>query len=363
MSSVWVVCGTDDGQVAEAAGRKATELTPPGGDDFSQEIIAGSVSNAEEAFQAARQVAESLQTVGFFATGKMVWLKGANFLASDRTSEAQRAKDGAELLLETLKAGLPPGVNFLVSAAAIDKRRALYKWLQKNAEVEVYDRIDISKDGWEEAAGRLVKELAKERGLTFGGEALAALVNRAGVDSRLLQGEVEKIDLYLGEERREVTAEDVRLMVAASHKGIIWEISRALEKKNAPVALRLVDQQLDQGENGISVVRAALIPTIRRLFLAKAVLGNGRFSLDQYKKFQGELDRLPEARKALVPRKKDGGLNAWAFFTQAKTAKKFSLGQLQKALRYALEADLAMVTSSQDHRMLIHRLVVQVCGK
>ena len=103
MSQIHVIYGSDEGSVAEAALALYTKLKPEGGDDFSQETFEGTVGNAEDAFVACSRVIESLQTLPFFGGGKTVWLKSANFLGSDRTSEAERAKQGTEALISCLE--------------------------------------------------------------------------------------------------------------------------------------------------------------------------------------------------------------------------------------------------------------------
>ncbi len=361
--SVYIVTGTDEGRVSEESLALFEELKPEGSDEFVNEVIEGQADHAEHAHTLAAKVVEGLQTVGFFGGDKVVWLKGATFFGTDRTSEAERAKAGVENILETLQAGLPPGVIFLLSATGLDKRRAFYKWANKNAEMRSYDKIDVSRDGWEEEVAVMVSRVSKEKGLQLTGEALATFVQLAGAETRQISNELEKLDLYLGAERREVTVEDVQVMVPLSHKGVIWEISRALEGRNAPRAIELIDAQLQKNESAIGLVKAAMIPTVRNLFFAKLAIADDRVSASNYQAFQGGLNRLPEEKKALFPKKKDGNVNAWGLFAAAQKARRFTLSHLQKCLEHCLVADKALVTTAQDHRMVLHRLVIQLCAK
>lgn len=349
--SVYVVTGSDEGRVAEEAAALFEELKPPGSDEFANEIIEGVADNAEDAFQKAASANEALQTIGFFGGDKVVWLKGANFLGNDRTSEAERAVSGVENLLETLQAGLPPGVIFLVSSNAINGVRRFGKWLKKNADYRSYDKIDISKEGWEEQVAIKAGRLARESGMTLQGEALALFVQRAGAETRQINNEINKIDLYLGKERRDVTIEDVELIVPVSHKGVIWEISRAIEKRNAKRAIHLIDSLLTKNENAVGLIKASIIPTVRNLFFAKLA--------EPY----GSVNSAPEAVKAILPKKKDGTINTWGLKMAAQAARRFTLPQLQKGMEHCLAGDKALVTSSQDPRMVLHRLVIQLCDK
>ncbi|MGC6464055.1 MAG: DNA polymerase III subunit delta [Akkermansiaceae bacterium] len=347
--SIYVVTGSDEGRVAEEAAALFEELKPPGSDEFANEIIEAVADNAENAFQKISQAVEALQTVGFFGGDKVVWLKSANFLGTDRTSEAERTLAGTENLLETLQAGLPSGVIFLLSSSAINGVRRLGKWLKANSDFRSYDKIDISKEGWEEQVALQVRRLAKEKGLILQGEALELFVQRAGAETRQITNEIDKLDLYLGPDRREVSVEDVTLMVSVSHKGVIWEISRAVERRQAGRAIELIDSLLLKNESPVGLIKASIIPTVRNLFFAKLA--------EPY----GSLHKAPKGVIAALPKKKDGSVNTWGLKMASKAARGFSMTQLRQGMARCLEADKALVTSSQDPRMVLHKLVIQLC--
>lgn len=346
---VYVVTGSDEGKVSEEASALFEKLKPEGSDEFANEIVEGAADHAEHAFEISARAVEGLRTIGFFGGAKVVWLKGATYMGSDRTGEAARAKEGVENILETIKGDLPDEVIFLLSATGIDKRRAFWKWLAKNAEVHSFDKIDVSKEGWEEQVSVLVERAARDKKLTFSAEALDLFVQLAGEDTRQISNELEKLDLYLGE-RREITLDDVQTMVPLSRKGVIWEISRAIEARRATRAIELIDQQLTKNESAVALVKAAIIPTVRNLFFAKLV--------EPYR----SVNQAPRGIVAVLPKKKDGGINTWGIKMAAPKARKFKLSQLQKGLESCLSADKALVTTGQDHRMVLHRLVVELCS-
>jgi DNA polymerase-3 subunit delta len=347
--SIYVVTGSDEGRVAEEASALFEELKPPGSDEFANEIIEAVADNAEHAFQKTSQAIEALQTVGFFGGDKIVWLKSANFLGTDRTSEAERTRAGTENLLETLQAGLPPGVIFLLSCSAINGVRRLGKWLKANSDYRSYDKIDVSKEGWEQQVAAQVRRLTKEKGLQLDGEALELFVQRAGAETRQITNEIDKLDLYLGPDRRTVTVEDVTLMVSVSHKGVIWEISRAVERRQPERAIQLIDSLLLKNESPVGLIKASIIPTVRNLFFAKLA--------EPY----GSLNKAPQGVIAALPKKKDGSVNTWGLKMAAQAARGFSIEQLQKAMRCCLDADKALVTTSQDPRVVLHKLIIQLC--
>ena len=346
---VHIVTGTDEGRVSEEAAALFHELKAPGSDEFSNEIIEGVADNSEDAFQRCAQTIEALQTLGLFAAQKVVWLKGATFFGTDRTSEAERALTGVENLLTVLQEGLPDDVNFILSSTGINGVRRFGKWAKKQPNYQSYDKIDVSQEGWEDQVARIVMRVAREKKLSIEGEALALFVQRAGAETRQITNELDKLDLYLGETRREITVEDVTLMVSVSHKGVIWEISRAIEKRNARRAIGLIDSLIAKNENAVGLIKASIIPTVRNLFFAKLA---GSY---------GSINQAPAGVKAVLPKKKDGTVNTWGLKMASTGAKNFTLPQLQQGMNDCLAADKALVTSSQDPRMVLHKLVIRLC--
>jgi DNA polymerase-3 subunit delta len=359
-SNIHVIYGTDDGACAEAALKLFNKLKPADGDDFANDIIDGNADNAEHAHEICAETIQALQTLPFFGGGKIVWLKRATFMGSDRTSEAERAKLGVEALKDTLEAGLGDDITFILSSTGIDKRRAFYKWLKDNATLVEHNKLDTSKDGWEEQVAMMVQKKAKELGLQFTADALELFVMLAGEDTRQINVEIDKLDLYLGKERRTVELDDIRKMVPLSRAGLVFEVGRALQKRDGARALELIDQQLDRGESAIAILRASLIPTIRNLFMARAAGENMKLPTHNYNAFAGALDKLPEMDRAWLPQKKAGGVNAYPLFLAARDAQAFPLTALKKAMESSLEADHSLVTTSLDHRMVLHRLVVEL---
>lgn len=356
---IHLITGTDEGTVAEKALELFEKLKPEGGDDFSNDIIEGRVGDSESASQVCAQTIQALQTRPFFGN-KVVWLRAGNFFASDRTSEAERSKTGVEALLEELKIGLMPEITFILSAGTVDKRRAFYKWMKKEASMKVYDKVDTSKDGWEEDVMLLVKQRARPLGLDFTDEAMDLFVQMAGEDTRQIGSELQKLDLYLGKERREVSLDDVRTMVPLSRKAVVFEIGRAIEQRNAAHALHLIDQQLSRGENAVGIMRAAIIPTVRNLFNACSLLQGRGLPLNNYGSFAAALEKMPGSVRASLPKKKDGGISAYPIFLAAGKARRFTIDELRASLDACLKADMSLIFSADDHRMVLHRLVAEL---
>lgn len=358
---IFAVVGTDDGRVKEEALRLHRELTGGNDDGFTHEVVDGTADNSEGAFQICRAAVESLQTLPFFGGEKVVWLKNATFLIDDVTGRSERTLSGVENLRGCLEAGLGDGVVFLLSATGIDKRRAFWKFLEKSAEVKVFDKIDTSRDGWEDEVAALMEARLRTLGLRFEDEAMQLFIMLAGEATRQIGNELEKLDLYLGPERRTVTVDDVRKMVPLSRAGVVFEIGNALQHGDAARALELIDQQLERGENAVGLMRASIIPTVRNLFMARVLADKG-LPAGNYKSFSAAIDKMPEMDRLWLPQKKTGGVNAYPMFLAMRGASAFTLEGLRGAMESAMKADMTLVTSGLDERLVLHRLVVEVTG-
>jgi len=361
---IHVVTGSDEGMVAEHALKLFNKLKPVGGDneDFSNDIVDGNADNAEHASKISGEACQALRTMSFFGGAKVVWLKNASFMGSDRTGEAAAAKEGVESILEILKAGLPEDITFLLSASAIDGRRAFMKFLKTNATIHTYNKPDVSKDGWEEEVARIVNNKANKVGLDFEPEALELFVMLAGEDTRHIHSEIIKIDLYLGKERRTVTENDIRMMVPLSRAGVVFEIGRALQKRDGARALELIDQQLFRGESAIGIIRASIIPTVRNLFMIATVMDLYKVNAFNYRSLESALNALPSQDIAWLPQKKSGGVNIYPLFLAAKDARNFTLEGLRTAMEATHDADRNLVSTGQDARMVLHKLIATIMG-
>ena len=356
-AAVFAVLGSDEGAVKAEALRLAAELAPADAGEFGVEVIDGTADHAAHAATRVHETIAALQTLPFFGGGKLVWLKGVNFLADNPVGRATAVLESLESLAETLRAGLGPEVKFLLSATETDKRRTFYKQLQKLADVRVFDRLDSTRVGWEEDAAALVTERADRRGVRLVGDAGELLARLTGGDTRQVDNELEKLELYVG--RPEITAEDVRTMVPLTRAGGIFELGNALGRREVERALRLVGQLLYQGESAIGILLVAIIPTVRNLLLTKDLMDRHRLGRPaQPFGFTKTLERLPAEATAHLPRKKDGTLNAYALGFAAMEAHRFAVPELRAGLEACLEANVTLVTSSLDERLVLERVII-----
>src|SRR5213594_728907 len=362
-ANIYAVVGSDEAEVKRVAVELAQKLTPRDAGDFGLELIDGAVENADQAVARIRSTIEALQTLPFFGNTKVVWLKNANFLGDNAIGRAASVQSVLEELSDLLESGLGSELTFLVSATEVDKRRGFYKTLVKRAEIQVFDRLDSGRSGWEEEATEIVQQRAKKRKLQFDEDALDLFVLLTGGDTRQIENELEKIDIFLGKDRA-VHVDLVREIVPLSRAGVIFELSNALAIRDLELALTLVRRLLDQGESAIGILLAAVVPTIRNLLLAKDLVKRHRLPRPQLPfQFISTINRLPAEATEHLPRRKDGSINAYALGIAAQHAQHFKTDQLIDAMRACLTANVQLVTTQLDHELVLTEVIVKLLGE
>ena len=356
-ATAYVFFGSDEGAAGSAATQCAAKLSA-GGDGWGDETIDGAAATADEAVSIIQRAVSGLQMFNMFGGRKVIWLKGATFLGDTPSgARSEAVQEAMETLVEVLQ-NMPADTFFILSAAEMDKRRSFFKKLGSVAEVKEFSKIDISKPGWESEVSALTLRMAKPHGLTFDNDALDLFVQRVNESSRQIANELAKLDVYLGPERRRVSLQDIDLMVAVSRNGVIFEISRAIEQNNSRLAVRLINEQLENGEQAVSIMRAAILPTVRNRFCARLLMDSFGIKADNYRSFEAALNKLLPQDRKMLPLKKDGSPNAYALFNAARTCGKLTLKKARRDLRNCADADRSLVSSQLDDRDILHKLII-----
>jgi DNA polymerase-3 subunit delta len=360
-SSIWFVTGSDEAEVKKYAAALARELGP-GDDPFSHEVIDGAVGTVDEAIDRVGSTIQALNTLPMFGGDKFVWLKNASFLADSVTGRSEAVQTALEKLLSLLAEGLPGGVKFLLSASGADKRRSAYKTLCKLAETTIKDKPDFGFNATEADLQAWVGARAREHGVELTDEALAALTARVGAESGPLDLELAK--LGLAAEGRPVSAELVRTLVPISRQGGIFDLSDCLLRRDLTGAITTVEQLLRQKETGLGLLLAAIVPTLRNLFLVKDLMVRHRLSPPAKPFYFGKtLEGLPRAATAHLPRKKDGTLNAYPLGLAAQAAGLYSIEELRTAFLRARNLNREFITRSLPDSVLLGRFLIQLLGQ
>ncbi len=361
--SVYLIGGTDEFTIKDAAAKLAEKLAPKGAGEFGIEIIEGTAANQDEALKIFRRLNEAINTVGFFSAAKLVWLKNTNLLADDKAVSAEAVKEALGEFSDQLKRGLPDGVTLLISAIGIDRRRTAYKTLEKAATVQVLDAPDESKQAGDEEIADFIQRKLRAEGKTMGAAAFETFRGLVAPDLREIANELEKLSIYVGN-RKEISTADVRAICSVSRQAVIWELTDALGARRLPQAIHAVEKLLGGGEQPIGIVMM-LVGQLRLMLLARDLMERKLISVREgggsNVEFVRAFERLSVGVTAHFPRTKDGMLpNAWRLYRCAVAAKNFSKTELIGALDTLLEANLLLVTTQLDARLVLEETVTKI---
>jgi DNA polymerase-3 subunit delta len=222
-------------------------------------------------------------------------------LDADRILMPKRESKAADEALERLEAFVKnpsPHATVVFVASSLDKRRSLVKLLMKEAQV-----VDTGSIGDAADAEQWVKVRAARDRINLDAGAVRALVARAGLDIVRLRSGLERVALYaMGQAT--ITADDVKQTVPAGPQAQEdFGIANAIRDSDAAGALRQLGAALDGGA----------VPFM----------------------LMGQLRWVAEK---LPPPRIQGGVDA------------------------VFRTDLALKSSGGDPRILLERLVVELCG-
>ena len=362
ISHAHFITGSDEAAVRKAAVALAAELAP-GADAFGLETIDGAVETVDAAVAKIHAASDALLTLPFLGGSKLVWLRSATFLSDTVAGRSEAVADALEALCKILKTPLPGGVVFLVSAPEPDKRRAAYKQLSRLCKTSLHDKPDLGFRAGEEEVVSWTAGKARDRGLKISHEAVEALAARVGLDSGQLDNELDKLETAFGP-GHPIEAPDVRALVPATRESGIFDIGNAISARDLPLALETLAQLLRQGEKGIGILLASIVPTVRNLLLVKDLLARHKIQPPAQPHFFGAaLNRLSPADIDHLPRKKDGTLNAYPLGIAARNSAHYTAAELHRAFQGCADANLKLVTSQIGDEVVLTRLLASFMAR
>ena len=363
LSPVLLVWGEDEFSVNQRAREIYQQWSAELG-GMDHEIIDASANNGAEALKALAKLREALQTLPFFGSGKAVWFRNCNFLGDERAAGVQAVTESLANLAQELKEFSWKDVRLLVSAGKVDKRKTLYKALEKIGTVEAYAGLSVDDRDWAHQAEAAALRLLQALGKKISDEALSEFVARAGPNLRQLNNEAEKLALYAAD-RGEIEVRDVNDVVTRNKQARAFALGDALGDRDLPRVLRCLDEEFwemkfDRQKSGIGLLYG-LITKVRAMVFLKEMLRQGWVKLENdYARFKSHLERIP--RHALPEDKRFNPLamNPYVLFKALPQARRYSLAELIHAMDLLLRCNQQLIFSSQDEAMVLQRTLVQI---
>ena len=358
-----LICGDDEFAIKQRAKQLYLQWCKELG-GMDHEIIDASVSNSGEALAAISKLREALQTLPFFGSGKVVWLRDCNFLGDERAASAQAVTETLNELADELKNFKWQNVRLLISAGKVDKRKTFFKTLDKIGTVENFARLSADDKDWVERAEIAARTAIRERKKEISEEALSELLNRVGPNARQLETEIEKLSLFV-EDGKKIEFADVATICSQNKTAKVFALGDALGDRDLPRLLKRLDEELwetkfDSKKSEIGLLYG-LIGKVRAMLLLKEMLREGWIKpVNDYNNFKSQLERVPKDELPADKKFNPLALNSYVLYKALPQARKYSQGELVRAMDLLLRCNQRLVSSGLDEALVLQQTLVQI---
>jgi DNA polymerase-3 subunit delta len=357
-----LLSGDDDLAIKQKALATFTEWCSSAG-GFDEERISATAANSSDALNALGKLREALQTLPFFGA-KTIWFQNCNFLGTDRTSESAAVTESLASLADDLKKFNWSGVRLLITADSIDKRKSFYKTISKLGSVEEMNGWSIEDRDWADQAEMSARQQLRAAGKKFSEEALARLVNDAGVNNRHLTNEIEKLVLFLGS-KEEATTEDIEAIVSRSRQSRAFALADAVGARSLPKLVRTLDTELHDMRSNSKKSEIGLlygiISKVRAMLFAKEMVRVGWLKAGAgYDDFKRQLSQVPASE--LPQDKKFNPLSMHPFMLHGAFmhSQKYTMTELIAAMEALLQANLQLISTGLDEALILQQTLIRI---
>ena len=252
---IYLIVGDDDAEMS----RLAADLSSLVEDDlraFNVERV-----YATDRGVTAASIVEAARLLPMMASHRVVTvLRAERFLKPKRRGARteEETPDGEEAgspdadALEAYAKAPDPSTVLVLVASDVDRTRRLYKQLQQTATIVECWGLKDSKDARLDLrtvvrhAEQLVRQAATEAGVQIDPAAVRLVAERAGTDIARLRGDVERLFLYAAGKPK-ITLADAKDVVSAESSQDDWAVTNAIQRGNAPEALRELGLSIESG--------------------------------------------------------------------------------------------------------------------
>jgi len=253
---LYLIVGDDEAEMSGLAGA-LTSLVEDELRAFNVERLYATDKSATPA-----AIVEAARHLPMMSTRRVVVvLRAEKFLKPKRKGKADEAVDperedengsvSADALEAYVKAPEPQTVLVLV-AADVDRTRRVFKALQKHATIVECWGLKGSKDARVDLrqvarqAEQLVRQAVTEAGQQIDAGAARLVAERAGTDIGRLRGDVQRLLLYAAGKPR-ITVADAQEVVSAESAQDDWAVTSAIQRGDTAGALRHLGLSLESG--------------------------------------------------------------------------------------------------------------------
>jgi DNA polymerase III subunit delta len=237
---VYLIHGDDEIEKAALAAA-FTELVDEPLRPFNVERFHGvDMITGDRMLEGVRSLVTAVRTLPMLAPRRVVIVMQAEHLIAPKR-ESEAAAQALEQLEDLVNRPETQTTLVLVAAAPADKRTRLYKALVTRGTIVECGALQSTAD-----AERWLRRRAAEIGVDLDTAASRMLVARAGPDVKRLRADLERVVLYAFGQKR-VSADDVREVVGPAALQDEWAMANAITSGETGEAVRQLALMLDEG--------------------------------------------------------------------------------------------------------------------
>jgi DNA polymerase-3 subunit delta len=374
-------------------------LLPESARQYSYETWEGTPENVFAAVQ-------RLNTYALLDSGKVVALLDSPLFSaaqketapSDNTQQGRSTTgDASEILMTALSDKFPDNHYLIITAAAVDKRRRLYKVAEKAGLVVDCSVPQGDRQADRVAQGAVLREsmqgLLSKHDKTLESSAFAALCDMTGFDIRTFQNNLNKLIDYVGD-RKGITLADVSVALERTKQDPIYAFTNALSEKDVGKMLFFMDSLLSNGYHELQLLAAA-VNQVRRLLVIRDFVTTSAGSVWQagmsYNTFREQVmpliqnhdtalkEKLADWDRSLAGDEETAGEskkrvagtdlliapnpnNAYPVYKLMQKAVTFHVEELLEALKILGQADGYLKSSGQPSRSILVDAILKICS-
>lgn len=295
---------------------------------------------------------------------RRTWLPRIVEICAGRGMTSGGDADLSDSFEKLLAGGLPAGNCLILTAEAADKRKKIFKVIDRTGVVLHFGKIKetATRETLKSEARKLLDGCGKS--LTSG--AWAALGKKTGFQLRPSLNELQKLVVFAGEKTM-IDEEDVETVVGKTKEDRIFDLTNAMSEKNAKAALLALQALLDQGEPPLMIL-SMISREIRLLLQASILTQSGKLPPMtpgmEFPSFQKNVYPSVSAMAQGMARKEDllVGKHPFVIFNALRHCRRFSYPVLIGYLDELLEMDRAMKSSTTDPQLLLERFLIKACA-
>ncbi|QLK86034.1 DNA polymerase III subunit delta [Staphylococcus sp. 17KM0847] len=275
-------------------------------------------------------ILEEAMTLPFFSNKKVVLVQNSYIFTGEKApKDVQPNTDALLKFIENDKGDCL--IIFQVNATKLDERKKIVKALKKHATIKKIEQFT------EQEMKKWIQTQLHEQFKDIKQDALDTLIELTGIHYRIVQQELEKIQLFIGD-RPTITKSDVQTIVNRSLEQNVFLLTDYIQKGQKDHAIRLMRDLVKLKEEPIKLL--ALITSNYRLYYQSKILSTKGYSGQQIAQTVG--------------------VHPYRVKLALQQARKYHLTQLLSIIDACAETDYKLKSSYMDSVLILELFILSI---